>query len=158
MAQRIWILSLKQRSATAAGIRVVFHHLINPLKRQQLWPRPGMARLATALASTALASLRRLEPSAVTGGRFGGVAGAAADPLAQLGQLARQGGELAAELVVLLPESLNLLLLSEDQRSDAGWCCQSIRFWNPGRRGSHHRRSLPEMQPGIKLQSRVQQN
>ena len=60
MAQRIWILSLKQRSATAAGIRVVFHHLINPRDRQQLWPRPGMARLTAALASTALASLRRL--------------------------------------------------------------------------------------------------
>jgi hypothetical protein len=60
MAQRIWILSRQQRAATAAGIRVVFHHLINPLKRQQLWPRPGMAQLATALAATALASLRRL--------------------------------------------------------------------------------------------------
>jgi len=93
---------------------VVFHHLIYPLDRQQLRVRAGMARLTAALASTALASLRRLEPRAVTGGRFGGVAGAAADPLPQLGQLARQGGELAAELVVLLPESLNLLLLSED--------------------------------------------
>ena len=71
--------------------------------------------------------------------------------------LGSQGDELAAELVVLLPESLNLLLLNEDQRSDAGWCCQPIRFWNPGRRAAHHRRSLPVMQPGIKLPSRVQQ-
>lgn len=32
------------------------------------------------------------------------------------------GGWLA-ELVVLPPESLNLLLLGQDQRSDAGWGC-----------------------------------
>ena len=69
LAQRIWILSRKQRAATAAGIRMVFHHLIKPLNRQQLWPRPGMARLATACAATAFAAIRRLEPRAVTGGR-----------------------------------------------------------------------------------------
>jgi hypothetical protein len=72
MAQRIWILSRQQRAATAAGIRVVFHHLINPLKRQQLWPRPGMARLATALAATALASLRRLVARRASAQRYPG--------------------------------------------------------------------------------------
>ena len=51
-----------------------------------------------------------------------------ADPLAQSCQFGCQGGELAAELIVLIPESLNLLLLSGDQRSDGGWCCQLIRF------------------------------
>ncbi|MFN9906017.1 MAG: hypothetical protein ACK56F_07825, partial [bacterium] len=64
--------------------------------------------------------------------------------------------KLAMQLAVLLPENLNLLLLDEDQRSDAGWCCQPIRPWNPGSRGVHHRRSLPEIQLGIKLPPRVQ--
>jgi hypothetical protein len=36
MAQRCRILSLQQGAATAAGIRVVLHHLIHPLNRQQL--------------------------------------------------------------------------------------------------------------------------
>ena len=49
MAQRIWILSRKQRAATAAGIEVVVHHLIHPLDRQQLRPCAGMARLTAAL-------------------------------------------------------------------------------------------------------------
>jgi hypothetical protein len=78
-----------------------------------------------------------------------------AAPLRKFRQLGGQGGELVAEFVVLRPESLNLLLLSEDQRSDAGWCCQPISFWNPSRRCAHHRKSLPEMQAGIKLASRV---
>ena len=157
MAQRIRILALKQGAAAAAGIGVMVHHLIHPLDRQQLRPRSRMTRLTAALAATALAPCRRLKPGPIAGGRFGGVARAAADPLPQAGQFGSQGGELAAELIVLLPESQNLLLLNENQRSDAGWCCQPIRFWNPGRRAAHHRRSLPEMQPGIKLSSRVQQ-
>ena len=49
MARGIWILSLQQRAANAAGIWVVFHHLIYPLDRQQHRPRSGMARLAAAL-------------------------------------------------------------------------------------------------------------
>ncbi len=73
------------------------------------------------------------------------------------GQFARQGGEMAAQLIDLLPESLNLQLLSEDQRCDAGWRRQTIRFWGPGRRGAHHRWSLPEKQPGIERSSKVQQ-
>jgi hypothetical protein len=36
-----------------------------------------------------------------------------------------------------LEELLDLLLLGKDQRSDAAWCCQPIRFWNPGRRRAH---------------------
>ena len=69
-----------------------------------------------------------------------------------------QGMQQQTALAIrLLSESLNLLLLREDQRSDAGWCCQPIRFWYPGRRGAHHRRSLPVMQTGIKLPPRVQQ-
>jgi hypothetical protein len=133
MAHGRWILSLQQGSAAAAGFRVVLHHLIHPLDRQQLRPRSRMVRLTAALAATVLAPLRRLKPRAVTGGRLGRVARAAADPLPQAGQFGRQGGELRTELLVLLSESLNLLLLSEDQRSDAGWCCQPIRFWDPGR-------------------------
>jgi hypothetical protein len=103
-----------------------------------------MARLATAFAATAIASLRRLEPGPIAGERLGGVARAAVDPLPQLGQIARQGGELAAAL-------LDLLLLDQDELSGLGWPRQPIRFWNPGRRRVHPRRALPEMQPGIKL-------
>jgi len=67
-----------------------------------------------------------------------------ADLLPQAGQFGSQGGEFAAEL-------LDLLLLGQDELSGLGWPRQPIRFWNPGRRRAHHRRSLPEMQPGIKL-------
>ena len=157
MAHGRWILSLQQGSAAAAGLRVMLHYLIHPLDRQQLRPRSRMGWLTAALAATALAPLRWLKPMAVTKGRIGGVARAAADPLPHTGQFAGQGGELAAELIVLLFESLNLLLLSEDQRSDTGWCCKPIRFCYHGRRGAHHRGSLPEMQTGIKLPSRVQE-
>ena len=83
MAPRIRILALEQGAATAAGIGVVLHHLIHRLDRQQPRSRPGMARLAAALAATALAPLRWLKPRAVTGGRLGGVARAAADLLPQ---------------------------------------------------------------------------
>jgi len=43
-----------------------------------------------------------LEPWAVTGGRFGRVARAAANPLPQLSKFGGQGGELRSELFVLL--------------------------------------------------------
>ena len=68
MAQRIWILSPKQRAATAAGIRV-FHHVIHPLDRQQFWSGPGMALLAAALAATALTPCWRLKTGSIAGGR-----------------------------------------------------------------------------------------
>jgi hypothetical protein len=63
MAQWIWILSRKQRAATAAGIGVVVHHLIHPLDRQQLRPCAGMALLTAALSATALTPLRWLKSS-----------------------------------------------------------------------------------------------
>ena len=85
MAQRIRILALKQGAAAAAGIGVMVHHLIHPLDRQQLRPRSRMTRLTAALAATALAPCRRLKPGPIAGGRFGGVARAAADPLPQAG-------------------------------------------------------------------------
>ena len=43
----------------AASVRVVLHHLIHPLDRKQFRARAGMARLAAALAATALAPLGR---------------------------------------------------------------------------------------------------
>ena len=144
MAQRIWILAVQQGAAVAAGIGVVFHHFIHPLDRQQLRPGSWMAWLAAAFAAIALALCRRLKPGPIAGGRLGGVARAAADLLPQAGQFGSQGGEFAAEL-------LDLLLLGQDELSGLGWPRQPIRFWNPGRRRAHHRRSLPEMQPGIKL-------
>ena len=110
MAQRLWINTVQQLTATAAGLGVVLHHLIHPLDRQQFRTGSWMARLAAPLAVTALAPLRRLKPRAIAGGWFGGVARAAADPLTQLGQFGRKGGELDAQL-------LDLLLLGQDQLS-----------------------------------------
>lgn len=62
-----------------------------------------MTRLAAPLAATAIATRWGLETRPVSGGRLGGVAGTAADLLPQAGQLARQGGELGAQILVLLP-------------------------------------------------------
>ena len=76
-----------------------------------------MGRLSTALAAPALAPLRWLKPRAVNEWSLGGVARAASDPLPQAGQFAGKGGELAAELIICLSESLNLLLFSEDKLS-----------------------------------------
>ena len=109
-----------------------------------------MVRLPATFAATALTPCRRHKPGPTAVGRLGGVARAAADPLPQLGQFDSQGGELAAEL-------LNLLLLDQDELSGLGWPQQPISVWNPGSRRAHHRRSQPVMQPGIKLQSKVQQ-
>lgn len=116
------------------------HHLLHPFNRQQLRRGFGMARLAAALATTALEPFRRLKTSA--GRKRGGAGRAPADPLQKAGQLTGQSDELAAELVALHLESLNVLLLSKDQWSDAGWCCQPIRLWNPARNGDRHRRGL----------------
>lgn len=65
---------------------------------------------------------------AVTGGRLVGVARFAPDPLPQAGQFARQIGELRSQLLMFLPETLDLLLLGQDQRSDAGWSRLPIRI------------------------------
>jgi hypothetical protein len=116
-----------------------------------------MTRLSAALAATALAPLRWFEPWAIAGGWSGRVAGAAADPFPQLSQLRGQGGELAAQLLDLLLLGLKLSLLNQDEGSDGRRSCQPVRFCNPSRSCAHHRRSLPVMQPGIKLPSRVQQ-
>ena len=98
---------------------MVFHHLIHRRDRQQLRPSAGMGRLTATLAVTALRPLRRLKPRGFTGGKIGGVARAAADPLPQTGQLPRQGGELSAEL-------LDLQLLSRDEGSDGSWSRQPV--------------------------------
>ena len=93
----------------------------------------------------------RFKTEDVTGGRFGGVAEAPANPFPQLCQLGGQGGELASQ-------QLDLRLLGINQRSDAGGSFQPERFWNPSRKCAHHRRPLTEIQPGIKLPSRYKQD
>ena len=86
------------------------------------------ALLAASLAATTFATLRRFETRAITGGWFGGVAGAAANPLSQAGQFRRQGGELDAELLNLLL----LLLALTDQLKKSGphayRCSDPVRF------------------------------
>ena len=121
VAQRRWILSLQQRSAAARGIRMVLHHFVNALHRQQLRANASMARLAAPLAVTAFATLGWLKSRAIAGGRFGGIARAAADPLPQAGQFGSQSGELGTQL-------LDLLLLSQQQRTNSNWCRQPVRF------------------------------
>jgi hypothetical protein len=80
-----------------------------------------MARLAPPLAATAFATLEHLKPRTTAGGRFGGIAGAAADPLPQVGQFGSKSGELGTQL-------LDLLLLSQEQRTNSNWCRQPVRF------------------------------
>ena len=151
MAQRRWILSLQQGAAAAAGVRVVLHHILNSLNRQQLWAGSWMARLATPLAATAFTPLGRLEPRAIARWRFRGVAGTAADPLPQAGQFGSQGGELNAQLI-------DFLLLSQDERPCSVWPRQPVRLRNASRGCVHHRQILPEMKPGFKLLSTAQQS
>ncbi len=120
MAQGLGILTLQQLAATAAYLWVVLHHLIHPLDRQELRATAGMARLATALATTTFAALWGLETRAISGGWFGGVARAAADLLPQAGQFRRQGGELGAELLDLLLLIPLYLLLIQDELPGIG--------------------------------------
>jgi len=61
-----------------------------------------MALLAAPLAATVLATLGQLESRAIAGGRFGGIARAAADPLPQAGQFGSQSVELGTQLLDLL--------------------------------------------------------
>jgi hypothetical protein len=56
MPQRLWILTLQQGAAAAAGIGVVIHHRIHALDWQQLRTSAGMTLLAAAFAATALGS------------------------------------------------------------------------------------------------------
>ena len=119
MTQRIWILTLQQGAAAAAGVKMVFQHLVNALDGQLLRPCSGMARLPTPLAATAFAERGRLKPQAVTGGRFGGVARGAANPLAQLSKFSGQSDKALAKLSVLFPEGLHLAgNLSDTRWSD----------------------------------------
>jgi hypothetical protein len=59
------------------------------------------------LAATACALHGRLKPRPISGERFGGIAGAAADQLPQSGLFGSQGGELGMQL-------LDYRLLSHD--------------------------------------------
>ena len=116
-----------------------------------------MTRLSAALAATALAPCRRLKPEPIAGGRLGGVARAAADLLSQAGQFGGQGGQLNAELLDILLLLLAMLDQLKKSSTNADRCGGPVRFLNPSWWRAHCMKSLPEMQPGIKLASRVQQ-
>ena len=128
MPQRLWINALQQGAATAAGLRVVLHHLIHPLDRKQLRPGSWMARLSAPLAATAFASLGWLKPRTITGRWLGGVTGAAADPLPQAGQFGGQGGELSAEMLVLLLLLMAMLEQLKKSSPNADRCGGPGRF------------------------------
>ena len=128
MPQWLWIISLEQGAAAAARRRVMLDDLINPLDRQQLRSGSWMTRLATALAATAFTPLWRLKSGSVAGGRFGGVTGAAADPLPQAGQFGGQGGELCAELLDLLLLLLAMLEQLKKSNPNADRCGGPVRF------------------------------
>jgi hypothetical protein len=70
MAQGLWMLARQQGAAAAAGIGVVFHHLIHPLDRQQLQPGSGMARLAATLGPLPLRRSGGLKPGPSLEGGF----------------------------------------------------------------------------------------
>ena len=128
MAQRLWILSLQHGAATAASIRLVLHHLIHPLERQQLRPGSWMTRLTAPLAATAFTPLWRLKPRTNAGGRFGEVTGAAADLLPKAGQFGGQGGQLNAELLELLLLLLAMLDQFKKSSPNADRCGGPVRF------------------------------
>ena len=67
------------------------------------------------------ASAQRRPGPFITGGRFGGAAGVAAELLSQADQFAGKGGELLAELINLIP-------LRQDQSLDVGWRRQPVRL------------------------------
>jgi hypothetical protein len=91
-----------------------------------------------------------LKARPITRWRFGGVSRAAADPLPQLDPICNQGDELTAEI-------MGLMVRGKDKCSGLGRPRKPSRFWNPGKRSVRRRPFLPEMQPEIKLPSRVQQ-
>jgi hypothetical protein len=81
----------------------------------------------------------------------GGFKGIPPIVLLQAGQFCRKGGELGAQLLVLL-------LLKHDERPVSGWPRQPDRVRNTSRGCAHHRRIPPEMQPRFKLLSTAQQS
>jgi hypothetical protein len=94
MAMGIWIVSLLQRVATAARIRVVIHHLFAALSWQLLRPGTRVPLLASAHAATAaIATDRLFERWAIVGWRPGRVMGVAVEPFPQLNKLSGKGGE-----------------------------------------------------------------
>jgi hypothetical protein len=86
-------------------IGVVVDHIIAALARQQLMTTAGMALLAAALAarSSPLPLASVLKAGTIAGG---GIAGIPAPLLFEPGDFSGQGGELLAQLFVLLLESL----------------------------------------------------
>jgi hypothetical protein len=95
----------------------VLPHLVQALDPHQLRLGSRMARLATALAATALTPLGWLKTRPIV--REGGES--CPDPLAQAGKLGRECSELLAELI-------DLLMLGKDQSSFTGWSRRIGRF------------------------------
>jgi hypothetical protein len=87
MAMRFWILTTERLTATAAGCGEMGDDIRALLRWKEGAARARMTVLAAALAAGALALLfgRGLETLAITGWRLGGVPGAAAHLLLQLG-------------------------------------------------------------------------
>ena len=63
----VWIFSLQKLAAAAAGVRVVLHHLVNSLNRQQLWVGSWMARLPGAIKVSTFTLLGWLQTSLSAG-------------------------------------------------------------------------------------------
>jgi len=121
--------------------------LIAELGWQQITAMARMAKLAAPLAALAiaLAAAGSALPGSITGGWLGGIHGAAALLLLQLGDTGRQVLDLVDQRSVLFPELTVLLKQLHQQGSHAGWCRFPISVGNTSGRASHHRRSLPEI-------------
>jgi hypothetical protein len=87
MAVRFWILTTERLTATATSAGEMGDDIRALLHWKEVAARSRMTALAAALAAGALALLfgRGFEPAAITGWRLGGVPGAAAHLLLQLG-------------------------------------------------------------------------
>jgi hypothetical protein len=99
------------------------------------WPRkcPTGSRVCGLCSCAAWAAYILVHPW-----RTVGIVKPSADPLTQTGQLGRQSGESSEALVVHLPESLNSLLLREDQWSGAVWICKPVCHSYSCRKCAHH--------------------
>jgi hypothetical protein len=126
VAMRVWILTAESFTATAAGGGNMGNDLLALLAREEVAAGSRMPFLATTLAAGGLALLfsRRLKTVAITGGRLGGVPGATALLLLQL-------GDTGQELL--------------DQRSHPRWCRLPLMISNAGRWEWHLEWSLSEM-------------
>jgi hypothetical protein len=121
-----------RRSPDGAGVLGPLHPATLSRRRQQLRSGSGMAWLTAALAATALMPCRRAKTGSIAGGRLGGAAGAAAEPL----PLASVAGQFASGIPAGGPHITDGLCLRRNREaslpqgfSRAEVCVERSRTW-----------------------------